>query len=1059
MRRSEAWRLILLTWAVVLAFGLSPAQVVPDRGPAGISHGGWLTRRWTTQDGLPGNIVPALLQSRSGRVWIGTLDGLTWSDGLAVYPVRPRDYPGAPEGGIWSLVEDLDGTLWIGGHNGRIHRLREGRYEDVTPPDIGTFNISLGKAGDGGLWAGSPQGLWRWDGSRWARPPGEAGAFRADIKSLAGASRGGLWLGTRDQGIWRLEGTGSLRQIPWPEATGVDEISKVLEDPGGRLWVGTRGRGLYYLEEERLHPVAGLPRDLQIETLAWGRDGVAWVGTNIGVYRVNAEGATLFEASVFGRYARIPSLIEDREGTLWVGTWQDGLVNLRRAALEVTGPEQGLVGGVFSLTPRRDGGVWVSSNQGEVRLFHDNALRLVPGLGDRLPGEAVGKDLLEDHRGNLWIGTGKGLLRFRAGVLTHVPLPGPAPTPITRAFHESPDGSVWVGTQQGLFRMQDDRWTAYTQADGLTNTYILSIQSDRDGRLLVGTNGGGLCILERGRFRALRRAEGLPSDIVFRGHQTPDGAWWFGSTGGLFRMTQNRIQDFSKLKEVLPLTVYQVLEDRDGALWITSSRSVVRLDPRQAAGFLEGEEVRLRTEIYDERDGLPTGGPTSVGHSIVVGDELLVATTGGVVRIQPRRLRAATSQPKVEVLEIRAPNGIHPARDGVRVPSRSDIEIRYAAHTAVGPERTGFRYLLEGFDREWQLAGDRRAAFFTHVPPGTYRFRVMAGQGDAAWQEAPPLTFVVVPRWFERPLVQGAGLLALALAVWGTLRWRHRALRQRALDLEALVAQRTHDLSQAKSALEVANQALESKVADRTRELRDALQRALAADEAKGLLLARMSHEFRTPLNHILLYAELLRQEWPEGNPRPDQDFQHIHASGKALEALLGDLLDYAELATGGLRLRRAPFSLQVLLDGLRQQVAPQARAKGLAFNLIGRELPAELVGDEARVAQVLRDLTTNAVKFTPQGEVVVEATWLPEARRLRVRVEDTGPGLPLERRTRPFEALEPGDGSLTRRHPGTGLGLALAHGLVALMGGDLAWQDRPGGGTIFTVELPLETA
>jgi signal transduction histidine kinase len=170
----------------------------------------------------------------------------------------------------------------------------------------------------------------------------------------------------------------------------------------------------------------------------------------------------------------------------------------------------------------------------------------------------------------------------------------------------------------------------------------------------------------------------------------------------------------------------------------------------------------------------------------------------------------------------------------------------------------------------------------------------------------------------------------------------------------------------------------------------------------------------------------------------------------------LADLLDFTEMEAGRLTLRSAPFDPYEMLTALEQTFRPKAQAKGLLFELEVGNLPRILLGDSHRLGQILRDLTSNAVKFTDSGLVLIQAELLRDSGRLSMAVQDTGPGIPQGYRSRLFSPFEQADGSLVRRHGGTGLGLSLVHGLVSLMGGTLRLVDPQEGGTRFEVELPI---
>jgi signal transduction histidine kinase/CheY-like chemotaxis protein len=481
-------------------------------------------------------------------------------------------------------------------------------------------------------------------------------------------------------------------------------------------------------------------------------------------------------------------------------------------------------------------------------------------------------------------------------------------------------------------------------------------------------------------------------------------------------------------------TIYGVLTDAAGRLWLSGNAGLMRYDPESGAVKTFHRERGLQGEEFDFnayhrlRDGrLCFGGP------------------GGFNIFDPSRLSENRRPPRlsltgIEVLGVPAPSATpYWLLDRIALDHRASvISLDFGALDFTSPKRNRIAYRMAGLTDRWIDLGSQHRVSLTNLDAGDHILEVRAANADSVWSETPlRLTIHRDPAPWRSPWAY----TAYALAALGMLGYRLRLHRKK---IQQMIAAREH---------------LQHEVASRTRELVESNRQLAEAARAKANFLDRMSHELRTPMNGVVGMTELLART-PLSSTQ-GRLTQTIRSSAQVLLQIVNDLLDLSKIQAGKVQLEALPIDLVPLLEECSGLFMGAADAKGIELIVCPPPHDCEgLIGDPLRLRQILMNLIGNAVKFTAQGEVVVTADVErsgPDSADVCISVADTGIGMDPATIGKIFEPFTQADESTTRRFGGSGLGLAICRELADLLGGTITVESRPEAGSTFKLRLTLK--
>jgi ligand-binding sensor domain-containing protein/signal transduction histidine kinase len=780
-------------------------------------------RRYDVPEGLPNSRVNCVFQDSRGYLWFGTWEGLSRFDGVEFKNYGTKE--GLPSFLVNAVAEDRKGRIWVATQGGGIARLidepaaRRPREPDAPrtmfePHKVGPTresNVVVGLLVDsrGDLWCGCETGIYR-------ATPGEGpdlafervteGPISDSNQFACEDGRGGLWAGTQE-GIVAVEGSRVVARYAPPEPqAGLRPLYALIPNPrGGALAVFARD--VFEVEPSpepgaapawRRVPISFSPFQ-EARRAFFASDGTLWIGTTSGLVRWRDGVQKTLTTDNGLPDTSVRCFCEDRDRDLWMGTWSSGATRLAGEAFtSYVLPEAMSDRNALNVFQAQDGSIYVSGKTGIARL-QGNELALVPGSLDP-EFAAVGARMLQDRRGDFWIGSAHGVftcpgpdldLRRRrrlteaecppqadvfgmfledpAGRISFGSLDGfvylwdPARSPAPRferielqgfspprALHRDAAGQLWLAPYVGLARLAGDQVVPVEPSEGLPDLQTRCFFEDRRGRLWIGTRFQGVSVTDepaaaRPRFRGYSTRTGLASDAVWAIAEDEAGRMYFGTSRGIERLEVDtgRVAHLTSFDGLAGDIVNALIEDRDGNIWAATSGGLSRFDPRA-----------------ETRPASPP--PVFISRITVAGDELPISETGE--KVAPTTTLAA---------------------------SRDNVRIEFVGLSFRDERDLAYQYELEGADPDWSAPSPQRSVQYAHLAPGGYRFLVRAVQASGVVSVEPAsFAFRIL-----RPAWQSPWFLAAALAAAGAIAYGlHRSRVRRILALEGIRTQIATDI-------------------------------------------------------------------------------------------------------------------------------------------------------------------------------------------------------------------------------------------------------------------------
>lgn len=780
---------------------------------------------FSTAQGLSQATVRALVQDTSGFLWLGTQDGLNRYDGngFRVFLRNPDDAQSVGDNHITALAADPSGDVWVGTQSGGLSRYdasaqrfdtRRHRPDDSTALAGNPITTLLADP-DGRLWVASGNGALQWTtrDSAAFRPVPAATQDLGVIRAMHRRGDGAVYVGGR-RGLWLMSADGAVQRALRDDQGNAPDVHALAEDAQQRVWVATAADGLWCFDARgallaRWRREQGLSDDA-LRAVLVDRRGRVWAASQHGLNRLETDGRTLrtwyWDPGRDNTLAanRLQSLIEDRDGSIWIGTWINGVSQFLPDAEVFVDVRVQPPAAITAVRFDSDRALWVGSTDGGGLMRLD----LAQGITERhvadasragaLQGDYV-SDIARDAHGTWWLASvGGGLARMHAGhgVFERIGADntddgGIGSIMIKRLVFDA-QGGLWLGTADAGVRWRCAQCAQFSALDvgetELGSANVEALYRDRDGSLWVGLNPGGLQhVGAQGELLERLRGEGsagavLSHDSVTAVVRDDADQLWVGTQGGGINVGQRdaagmwRFRVVTRQQGLAADAIGALMADEQGRMWASTT-----------AGISSVARDTLAVRNYGARDGALEGGYIIGTHARADDGRMVFGGMRGLTVFNPEKIVTEDVRLRVALVEVRllgqrldsqASEALHVAQRQqyeyavALPPGRDDIAVEFSALHFAHPHNVRYAYRLSEVDEHGWVHGDarQRVASYSNLLPGDYILRMRASLGRDAMGEATLLHIhVPAPAWWSRSAK--AAYLALGLLVLASLGW------------------------------------------------------------------------------------------------------------------------------------------------------------------------------------------------------------------------------------------------------------------------------------------------
>jgi signal transduction histidine kinase/ligand-binding sensor domain-containing protein/CheY-like chemotaxis protein/AraC-like DNA-binding protein len=994
--------------------------------------------------GLQYTHIKSIIEDKNGNLWIASDGGVVKYDGKNYSTFSKNE--GLSSNNINCQFEDKNGDLWFGTWGGGITKYDGVNFTRFTTKEGLSSDYVFSITGDrnGNIWIGTWQGgISKYDGKSFTHYARKEGLPYKSVLHMIEDRNGNIWIATDGGGVSKYDRK-SFTNFSTNEGLSHGIVTCITEDKNGNLWFGTQGGGISKYDGQSFTHFTqkeGLPNDFVLSIIE-DKAGNIWISTwGGGVVKYDETSFKHFEVLKGLPAKSIQTILQDKSGNLWFGTDGDGISKYNSLGVRHFAKNEGIEYPVQSITEDKNGNIWLGTYGGGISKYDGQSFTLLSEKD--LDYSKLVTSMLIDIKGNIWFGAwAGGITKYDGQNFTHFKY-GHRFTSIV----EDKSGNIWIGSDfGGVWKYDEKNFTHFTTKEGLSHNVVSCIAKDKNENLWFGTTGGGVTKYDGKNFTHFTEKQGLGNDILSI-LADKKGNLWFGTLGsGVVKYDGKNFTHFTEKDGLSNNSVRSILEDKSGNLWFGTATGLSKLTNEKQAEITEKTKLAIAIESdalfinFTAEDGLK-----DVGKAIfeAKNGSIWVGTGDKLTVFQPEELRTDTSSPNLQLTNvalfdenipwadlaykkdtsINLRNGIKLARyqmEGVskwhNTPqglslayNNNYLSFHFISSTVQSPGMMKYQHQLEGLENNWTALTTQNEATYGNLQPGNYTFKAKAINKEGVWSKELRYTFTIRPPWWQTWWAYNCYFVLIGGSIYAFYQYK---LKQRLQQAEAL----------------------------RLKEL----------DEVKTKLYTNITHEFRTPLTVILGMAQQVID-----NPKVylKDGLKMIIRNGQNLLTLVNQMLDLSKLESGKLTLHYQRADIVSFLRYIVESFHSLAENKGVQLHFIPDSEPLIMDFDEVRLQQIISNILSNAIKFTPKGGHVYVSSYTKND-SVVLKIKDTGIGIAEADLPHIFDRFYQSDGTLTRQGEGTGIGLALTRELVKIMEGTISVKSIIGKGTEFEVNF-----